>query len=360
MVRSLRATAMRATILGFPRGDAAVDRRPCRTGLWRLATMSAAMKRAVRDGGAAAADEALAAPLAGLAGAGGEAGRARRSGGGRARPSSGSSAISVRAMIVADARAPRPADPPSRARPASRAPGRRCRRRCSASSFCSALMQRGRCSCARARRLRASQRWRSATIISMIWRAAGDEIGEQPRLPRPAAAAAPAWSPRRSGRSPRRRSDRSWRACRAPGRSARTCAGLTTTTGRPAAARLAATTVSKPPVASTATSARRQRRTAARPAPRGPRRRALTANALAARHAHARPADPSIHRCRHTIASILTPPCAIGLRIAAQATVRVRWNGGRRPTLRHGLQGPRVRRSPVRHRTDNASRCGAS
>jgi hypothetical protein len=32
-----------------------------------------------------------------------------------------------------------------------------------------------------------------------------------------------------------------------------TCAGLTTTTGRPAAHRLAATTVSKPPVASTAT-----------------------------------------------------------------------------------------------------------
>src|SRR5438045_8077456 len=35
---------------------------------------------------------------------------------------------------------------------------------------------------------------------------------------------------------------------------ARTCAGLTTTTGRPAPARPAATTVSKPPVASIATS----------------------------------------------------------------------------------------------------------
>ena len=37
-------------------------------------------------------------------------------------------------------------------------------------------------------------------------------------------------------------------------------------------------------------------------------------------------------------------------RLAAQATVRVRWNGGRRPSLLHGLVVPRWPRSFVRHR----------
>jgi len=68
---------------------------------------------------------------------------------------------------------------------------------------------------------------------------------------RPAFAAASAWSPRRaitaaSIRSVLARLPSAWA-------KARTCAGLTTTTGRPAPARPAATTASKPPVASIAT-----------------------------------------------------------------------------------------------------------
>jgi hypothetical protein len=42
--------------------------------------------------------------------------------------------------------------------------------------------------------------------------------------------------------------------------------------------------------------------------------------------------------------------------LAAQATVRVRWNDGRRPWLTHGLDHPRVIRSSVRHRTGQLSR----
>ena len=47
-------------------------------------------------------------------------------------------------------------------------------------------------------------------------------------------------------------------------------------------------------------------------------------------------------------------------RLAAHATVRVRWNGGRSPVLRYGLQGPRMRRSPVRHRIGQLNRVGHS
>src|SRR5262249_51702215 len=43
-------------------------------------------------------------------------------------------------------------------------------------------------------------------------------------------------------------------------------------------------------------------------------------------------------------------------RYAAQATVRVRWNGGRGAELRSGLASPRTRRAPVRHRTSQSSR----
>src|SRR6202044_1251142 len=43
---------------------------------------------------------------------------------------------------------------------------------------------------------------------------------------------------------------------------------------------------------------------------------------------------------------------------AAQATVRVRWNGMRRPLLSHGLAGPQVNRSPACHRNANPSRVG--
>jgi hypothetical protein len=47
-------------------------------------------------------------------------------------------------------------------------------------------------------------------------------------------------------------------------------------------------------------------------------------------------------------------------RVAAPATVRVRWNGGRSPALRNGLFGPRMTRSPVRHRTGQSNRFGDS
>ena len=40
--------------------------------------------------------------------------------------------------------------------------------------------------------------------------------------------------------------------------------------------------------------------------------------------------------------SMATRPCLIGLRLAAPATVRVRWNNGRGTRLPHGLKGPRV------------------
>src|SRR6266852_1570028 len=43
---------------------------------------------------------------------------------------------------------------------------------------------------------------------------------------------------------------------------------------------------------------------------------------------------------------------------AAQATVRVRWNGRRRPSLSHGLGVPQVARSLACHRTANLSRSG--
>ena len=72
MVSSLRATATRATILGFPAATRR-SKKAFRTGLSRLAAR-APMKRAARTLATAAADEALAAPLAGLAGEGREAG----------------------------------------------------------------------------------------------------------------------------------------------------------------------------------------------------------------------------------------------------------------------------------------------
>ena len=53
-----------------------------------------------------------------------------------------------------------------------------------------------------------------------------------------------------------------------------------------------------------------------------------------------------------------TPSLPNRASLAAQATVRVRWNGGRRPLLSHGLQGPKMLRSLVRHRTCCNSRIG--
>src|SRR5207248_2447333 len=76
---------------------------------------------------------------------------------------------------------------------------------------------------------------------------------------------------------------------------ARTCAGLTTTTGRPAPARPAATTASKPPVASIATRAgdRSFSRATRSSIPAAVR---LKANSRRS-DAPPRRADPSIHRC---------------------------------------------------------------
>src|SRR6185437_4868299 len=44
---------------------------------------------------------------------------------------------------------------------------------------------------------------------------------------------------------------------------------------------------------------------------------------------------------------------------AAQATVRVRWNGERGAELTYGLQRPRGLRTPARHRTRNLIRVAA-
>ena len=46
-------------------------------------------------------------------------------------------------------------------------------------------------------------------------------------------------------------------------------------------------------------------------------------------------------------------------RIAAQATVRVRWNGGRGAELTYGLQRPRGHRTPARHRDTQLMRVAA-
>ena len=91
--------------------------------------------------------------------------------------------------------------------------------------------------------------------------------------------------------------------------------------------RLAATTVSKPPVASTAT--------IAAPAAAGASTNCVQAGriALDRKRLTARPHSTSSRSFDTSIPtmmpSIVTPPCLIGLRLAAQATVRVRWNDGR-------------------------------
>ncbi len=56
----------------------------------------------------------------------------------------------------------------------------------------------------------------------------------------------------------------------------------------------------------------------------------------------------------------LIPSLRKRARCAAQATVRVRWNGGRRPMLTHGLGVPQGLRSSARHRTGHLSRCSDS
>src|SRR4051812_49573361 len=76
MVRSLRATAMRATILGLPAARRR-SRKALRTG-FVTAGDEGCEEQGAAHALAAAADHALALPLAGLAGGGGEA---RRGGG---------------------------------------------------------------------------------------------------------------------------------------------------------------------------------------------------------------------------------------------------------------------------------------
>src|SRR6185437_4150255 len=89
-------------------------------------------------------------------------------------------------------------------------------------------------------------------------------------------------------------------------------AGLTTITGRPAPLRLAATTLSKPPVASTATapghSGTRRPFNASRPSAS---RATTKLSPDGCTCTSSRSFDTSIPT---TVASIFTPPCAIGLR----------------------------------------------
>ena len=59
--------------------------------------------------------------------------------------------------------------------------------------------------------------------------------------------------------------------------------------------------------------------------------------------------DPASHLHHH-------PSLPNRASLAAQATVRVRWNDGRGIALSYGLGGPRTRRSPLRHRVDQYTR----
>ena len=247
----------------------------------------------------------------------------------------------------------RRADPPSRARAARRAWRCRCRRR----------LWRAR---ARGRRwsgdelatcfrpARRCWRCRSAVIISTIWR-------------------------RRATRSAR-----SWVASSGRGRTAglvastkramtaasigsvlarlpsavakaRTWAGLTTATGRPALARPAATMVSKPPVASTATRAgasfSQPVRQAGDPRPAALHREGLPARQDVNIQPVLRHVDPNVNGALHRIPSLRNRA-----RNAAQATVRVQWNDGGAATLRFGLKRPWMSRHRLRRRTGELTR----
>ena len=239
------------------------------------------------DAASAAADEAFAFPLARTGGSRAQDRRGRRSARRSSAPSSGSSAIRVRAMV-----GPMPGTEASRSSFSRQAGEPRTVSSISLSRLGELFLER-------------LEQTGDAFLQPLVLgaplalafgahhlddlAAPGDEIGEQPCCligQRPHVAAL---SPRRSGRSRRHRSGRSWRACRARCAKARTWAGLTTTTGSPAPASAAATTVSKPPVASTAMTAARapgsRATSSSRPAPlRG------TTKALAARaHMHIQP-----------------------------------------------------------------------
>ena len=164
-----------------------------------------------------------------------------------------------------------------------------------ASSFFRALLSRAMLFFRRPL-VRRRSRWLSAAIISTIWRRRATRSASKLRGFVRQTRGPAAWSPRRNARSPRHRSGRSWRVAERLAK-ARTWAGLTTTTGRPAPARPAATTVSNPPVASTATARARavfsRSINSSKPAPlrltQSSRRRAV----------HAHPDDLSKRRCRH-------------------------------------------------------------
>jgi hypothetical protein len=139
---------------------------------------------------------------------------------------------------------------------------------------------------------------------------------------------------------------------------ARTCAGLTTATGKPAAPRPAATTLSSPPVASTATIAGANgcSRSISSSIPAASR---PTTNASpAGRTCTSNPAFAT--SIPTTQMSILSHPCLNGLRLRPRgvrgATVRVRWNGGRPPGLPNGLDHPLASGATDRHRDWHSTR----
>src|SRR5271165_5618218 len=129
---------------------------------------------------------------------------------------------------------------------------------------------------------------------------------------------------------------------------ARTWAGLTTTTGRPAADRLAG---DDRLVAAGRFEAHDRHPKLAEPVLQ------LLEPRLGARdhEPFARWANPNVQFVLGDVDSDNDrvhpiPSLRKRARLAAQATVRVRWNGGRRPSLLHGLVVPKGARSFVRHR----------
>src|SRR5271165_301872 len=134
---------------------------------------------------------------------------------------------------------------------------------------------------------------------------------------------------------------------------ARTWAGLTTTTGRPAADRLAG---DDRLVAAGRFEAHDRHPKLAEPVLQ------LLEPRLGARdhEPFARWANPNVQFVLGDVDSDNDrvhpiPSLRKRARLAAQATVRVRWNGGRRPSLLHGLVVPKGARSLVRHRPSIAS-----
>ena len=180
-------------------------------------------------------------------------------------------------------------------------------------------------------------RLRSATIISMIWR-------------RRATRSASSWvassaSGRKSGlvastkRAIMLASIGSVFAQRPSAWAKwRTCAGLTTTTGREAPASAAATTVSKPPVAFDRDPLRAQRPHAldefreAFAVARDRKGCAFRQNVNI---------EPILRHVDPDIGHFHLPPSLRKRALAAQATVRGRWTNGGATRLRRGLQRPK-------------------